>query len=318
MSCETIVTYELPINETKLVIEGSIENDGVPLVIVSRSFPFFGDVNFNDISELLVQEAKVTVSNSDRSIELMEYNPDNLGALSDTDFALIEPILEQLIGFDVDQSLVEFLPDITFYSVAPEDVDFIGVIGKRYDLKVELFNHEIFGNTEVNSNTFIPFPVTMDSLWVEKHPNEDIDTNLVQLRGRFLDPDTIGNFYRIFNRANAGPFLTSSNSVFDDAFIEGESIPINIVRGQSEIERQEDFDFDLDGYWAPGEIAEVKFCMIDEPHYQFWRTVENERNNLGSPFGSYTILASNLGDNAVGVWGGYASTVLSILITEVE
>ena len=71
ISCETVVTYELPINETKLVIEGSIENGGVPLVIVSRSFPFFGDVNFNDISSLLIQEAKVTVSSPNESIELI-------------------------------------------------------------------------------------------------------------------------------------------------------------------------------------------------------------------------------------------------------
>ncbi len=313
-----MVTYELPINETKLVIEGAIENDGVPLVIVSKSFPFFGNVNFNDLSELLIPEAKVTVSNVSREVELMEYDPQVLGALSDTDFALIEPILEQIVGFDIDQSLVGFLPDITFYTVSPADLDFIGVIGTDYDLKVELFDHEIFGDIVVNGSTFIPFPVTLDSLWVEAHPNEDVDTNLVQLRARFDDPDTVGNFYRIFNRANGGPFLTASNSVFDDAFIEGASIPISITRGQTEAERQEETDFDIVGYWAPGEIAEVKFCVIDEPHYEFWRTVENEKNNLGSPFGSYTILSSNLDNGAVGNWGGYASTTMSILITEVN
>lgn len=318
-ACETVVTYELPVNDTKLVVEGSIENGGAPLVILSRSFPFFGDVNFNDINQLLVKGAIVTVSSSNRSVELLEYDRDRLTALSDDEFALIEPALEQFIGFDIDSSTIEFLPDITFYTVSPEDVDFLGSPGESYALDIEITEHEVLGSLNVNAVTSIPQPVVLDSLWVEAHPNEDIDTNLVQLRARFKDPDTLGDFYRVFNRVNGGPFLTATSSVFDDAFINGESIPFTVTKGQTEVDKQEDPDFDVDGYWAPGELAEVKFCVIDRAHYDFWRTVENEKNNLGSPFGSYTILASNFNnDDVVGIWGGYASTISSIIITEVE
>ncbi len=315
-----MVTYDLPINQTKLVVEGSIENDAPPLVFLSISFPFFGDVNFNNLDELLVKDAAVTVSNANRTVNLVEYGKDELIALNANDFEMIAPIIEQVIGFSISQEQIDsfynFIPNFSFYTVAPSDFDFVGEFGTTYNLNIELTNDERFGTAVFTSTTSIPTPLSFDSLWVEDHPNSEIDT-LYQLRGRIDDPDTTGNYYRIFNRANGGPFLTSNTSVFDDAFFAGESIPFTIFKGIPERKKLEDPDFDVDGYWEPGDTAEVKLCMITEDHYQFWRTVENEKGNLGSPFGSFTIIASNIvGERAVGVWGGYASTLTSIIIPE--
>jgi len=94
-SCEEVITIELTVSDPQIVVEGSIENDGVPLVILSRSFPFFGDVNINDITALLLDGAIVTVSDGVRTEQLVEYNPDNLAAMDSADFELIAPILEQ-------------------------------------------------------------------------------------------------------------------------------------------------------------------------------------------------------------------------------
>jgi hypothetical protein len=320
ISCETVVTFDLPINQTKLVVEGSIENDAPPLVFLSISFPFFGDVDFNNLDELLVRDAIITVTEGVNSVELIEYGKDELIALSADDFATIAPIIEQVIGFPIDQETLDtfynFIPNFSFYTVKPADFGFVGELGKTYDLKIELTDDARFGTAIYTASTNISYPISLDSLWVEDHPNEENDT-LFQLKARLDDPDTTGNFYRYYTSVNGGPFLTSNTSVFDDLFIDGESVPLTIFKGQTEREKLEDPDFEVDGYWAPGDTALVKLSMINNDHYQFWRTVENEKNNLGSPFGSYTIIQSNIvGDRAVGIWGGYGSTTLSIIIPE--
>ncbi|MEZ5024645.1 MAG: DUF4249 family protein [Chitinophagales bacterium] len=328
ISCETVVNYELPINATKIVVEGSIENGHPPLVILSKSFPFFGNVNFNNLDELLIKNAVINVSDGNRTVTLMEYNKQALVDLSEGDFNLIYPTLEQIIAPSLEQfgdieitqdtirKYLLFLPNFTFYTVAPSDIDFIGEVNRAYGLAINLIDDATFGTRALSAVTTIPGLVNMDSLWVEDHPNSEIDT-LFQLRTRFRDPDTLGNFYRYFTRVNGGAWLTASASVFDDGFINGESIPFSVTKGQTERAKLEDPDFDVDGYWAPGDTAEVKICNITEDHYQFWRTVENEKSNNGSPFGSFTILASNIqGEDAVGIWGGYASTILTLVITE--
>ena len=313
-SCEEVISVSLTLSDPKVVVEGSIENDLPPLVFISRSFPFFGDVDINNIEALFVRGAIVTVSDGTSEVRLMEYDRAAAQALSESDFELIAPILEQYLGFEVSQDIISFTIDFSFYSVAPEDIDFVGVIGRSYGLNIQLIGDPLFGTLELNAQTHIPNPVSLDSLWVEAHPLEEIDT-LFQLRTRLADPDTIGNFYRGFNKADEGAYLTSTNSVFDDAFINGESFPFTVFKGQTERDKLEGGDIDVIGYWSPGDSAQVKLCTIDEAHYDFWRTVENEKNNLGSPFGSFTVIASNV-EGAVGIWGGYASTFISIVIPE--
>lgn len=318
--CETIVTLDLPENSTKLVVEGSIENGSAPVVILSRSFPLFGNVNFNDLEQVLIRGAKVKVASSTRAVELMEYTVEALVNLSPEDYALIEPTLEQFLGFDVSQGILDtlqqFIPAISFYSVAPSDFDFVGELETNYDLTINLKNDSIFGTQTYSASTYIPGLVPIDSIWVTDHPNDEIDT-LYELRARFQDPDTLGNFYRIFNRFNGGIYLTSTTSVFDDAFINGESIPFTVFRGRTEREKLGPRDADLDGYWQANDVIQVKFCNITSEHYRFWRTVEREKGNAGSPFGSFTILDSNIkGENAIGIWGGYAVSTINFVIPE--
>ncbi len=319
IACETVVTYDLPINDPKIVVEGFIENDLAPVVFLSRSFPFFGEVNVNNLDELLIPGAKIQVSEGNNTIMLKEYNKQSALAVSEEDFDnLIAPVIEQFIGFSISQGTLDsfslFIPNFVFYTVAPEDITFVGELGKTYGLQINILDHPIFGTKQLTATTNIPNLVRLDSLWSEDHPNSENDT-LFQLRARFTDPPISGNYYRIFNSVNSEPLYTANNSVFDDAFINGESIPFSVTKGQSEEDKLGDQNTDVDGYWSPGDTATVKFCSINEDHYQFWRTVENEKGNLGSPFGSFTIIASNV-EGAVGIWGGYASSSISYIIPE--
>lgn len=154
-------------------------------------------------------------------------------------------------------------------------------------------------------------PLAFDSLYFRPHPNPEVDS-LISLMGRIQDPPMLGNYYRFFTKRNSGPWVTTFQTVFDDAFFNGSSLPINVPYGLSRTERTEDFNPDTFGYFHKGDTCYVKLCMIDEAHYDFWRTVEAERGNQGNPFGSFIKVRSNI-KGGIGVWGGYGSVIQSAI-----
>ncbi len=152
--------------------------------------------------------------------------------------------------------------------------------------------------------------MSFDSLWIEPHPNASLADSFFQLYGRLREPAATGNFYRYFTKADNGPWLISDQSVFDDAFINGQVFKIFIPKGHN-YGAQASTDFNRSGYWDISDsICTVKLSSVDKPHYDFWRTLEANRSSNGNPFGSFVYVKTNI-NGALGIWGGYASTVLS-------
>jgi hypothetical protein len=292
--CEREINVDLPLPKDQIVVEGYIENGLPPYVFITRNQPFFGGIDLNDLSSYFVRGAKVVVSEGVNQIELVEYSSALLNLLDPEE----RQQLADLFGISLDSTGA--LPDFSIYSV-PLNSTFVGEVGKTYDLYI------IAEGKELTATTSIPGPVGFDSLWVRPHPNPDIDT-LVQLFGQITDPDTLGNFYRYFTRRNSGPYVTGFNTVFDDLVINGGSFPIQVPYGISRTDRGESFDINTFGYWKKGDTCYVRLAMIDRPHYSFWRTLEAERANQGSPFGSFVIVKTNI-NGGLGIWGGYGSTI---------
>ena len=88
------------------------------------------------------------------------------------------------------------------------------------------------------------------------------------------------------------------------------------------------FDFELDrgvnrndttsfyeGYFRfrRGDTITVKWCAIDQPQFDFWRTLEFELNDQGSPFASPVIIQSNI-VGSLGIWGGYAPDYKTVIV----
>ncbi len=61
-SCEKEIEIELPDTPDKVVVEGYIEQDKNPFIIITRSTEFFGTLDFNTFSNLFVLDAIVTIS----------------------------------------------------------------------------------------------------------------------------------------------------------------------------------------------------------------------------------------------------------------
>lgn len=297
-ACEKEIKLNTNSYENAIVVEGHIENDLPPFVLLTKSTPFYGNINLNNIASYFVTGAKITVSTDDDSVQLVEYNSAFVQLLPDS----VVFALAAQFGLNID-SIGDF-PDISIYTIAPTDARFFGRVGKKYDLRIEV------DGKILTSTTTIPQPVFFDSLWTQPHPNPAYADSFFQLYGRLNDPIEKGNYYRYFTKADNGTFLISDRSVFDDGPINGLKIDYFIPKGHP-IGQFSDQDFNTAGYWnIQDTVCTVKLSMLDKAHYDFWRSLEANRQSQGNPFGSTIFIKSNI-NGGLGIWGGYGSMTSS-------
>ncbi|MDA7501995.1 DUF4249 domain-containing protein [Chitinophagales bacterium] len=202
--------------------------------------------------------------------------------------------------FAIDTAGVEVVIYVDLFS------QLAGERGKTYSLEIE-YEEQLYTAT-----TQIPNILPMDSIWAETVTIGDNDS-LARVSVQFNDADTLGNYYRYFTQRNSEPMYPGLNSVFDDLVINGETFPAIIDRGY---DRNSDIDFEYFGYFNRGDTVVVRNCGIDEEHFRFWQTMEAAGNG-GGPFSPITIVKSNIvGENVLGIWGGYSIDEQSIIIPE--
>ncbi len=70
ISCEEPIDIEIPDAKNQLVVEGSIDIDDVARISLSNSLGYFDPLNVDAVQDLLVTDAKVTLSNGSITEEL--------------------------------------------------------------------------------------------------------------------------------------------------------------------------------------------------------------------------------------------------------
>jgi len=180
----------------------------------------------------------------------------------------------------------------------------VGEIGKTYSLTIQAE-----GKT-ITSVTTIPQPLPLDSIWWQPANVPDSD-QFVKLVCQYSDPPTPGQYVRYFTKENSQPFYPGYNSVFSDDFVNGQTFNFILDKG---VDRNDTTAF-YEGYFdfRKGDTVTVKWCAIDQPHFNFWRTLEYELGSQGSPFASPTIIQGNI-NGGLGIWGGYAPSYKSMII----
>lgn len=295
-SCERDITVDLPKGEEKLVVEGYIENGLPPYVILTHNVPVFSQTNVDDISNLFVHDAFVQVTDGIDTVTLREYNSDNLPENVKRQLANIFQVDEEVLTGNNDEDQINF----SLYSI-PLGNFFLGKENTRYQLMVKTGQYIARAETVVRSKALV------DSIFFKSVGVED----LVRLFIRINDPADEVNYYRYFTKRNREPFYAGYlASVANDKLVNGSTFIFPIDRGEP---RAAKVNFDLYGYFFYGDTVVVKFCDIDKAHYDFWNSLEEDFRNQGNPFGSPTIIQSNV-DGALGVWGGYCCDYDTLII----
>jgi hypothetical protein len=283
-SCEEEYTPVKSGDGPKYVVEGYIEagqNPFPPYVLLTKSFDFYGTLTPEQFTGSFVHGAEVHVSDGTQDVVFPEI------CLSD----LPEELRKQaaaLFGFNADSLAIDYC---VYYDLTgqlhPEE-------NKKYDLRIIADGHII------TASTFIPVHVPIDTLHFEPPPGKPNDT-LAQLKCGISDPPGVRNFYRYFGATNGGPLKTTFSSVEEDLFFDGKSFEFQLFNPRT---TDADADPDEFGLYFVGDTITIKWCSMDEAHFNFWNTLEFSNANQG-PFSSYTRLQSNI-NGGLGIWGGYS------------
>lgn len=280
LGCEKKVDFDLKDAAQLLTVDASIENGQDPVVILTKSLNYFSKVSADVISNSLVKDAEVYISNGSTTHQLRRYD----GVVPGT--------------------TVPF----SFYSSDPASPLTIikGELGKQYQLRI------VWQQKEYKATTNIPqIRKTVDSLWWVKAPNTPDTSTKAVVRAKVKDPQPFGDYARYFTKVNSDAFFPGFNSVFDDAFVNGTTYTVDVDRG---VDRNAEMDFDEYGFFKKGDTVTVKFSNIDKATFDFWRTVEFSYQSIGNPFSSPTKILGNISNGALGYFGGYANQFTTVII----
>ena len=278
-SCEKDVDIELDPREESLVVDASIENGGVPFVILSRSLGYFSKIDPQVLSASFVRNAVVHVSDSRSKARLVQDS-------------MTLPGGNRIVYYTMDPR-------------SPQAV--IGRTDTRYVLEIEAG-----GKTYTASTTIPPFKRVIDSLWWEplKGALEPKDSAKALLMLRGTDKPGLGSYVRYFTKVNREPFLPGFNSVYDDQIIDGTTYTVTVDKG---IDRNGDFEPD-DAFFKRGDTVTLKLCDIDKQTYDFWRTLEFTYQSVGNPFSNPVKVLGNVSNGALGCFSGYAAQFRTLVI----
>ncbi len=276
--CEKTIELNPESRQPLLVVDGNIENGKAPVVFLSTSLDYFGQINPQILIGSQVTKATVTVTDGVMSSVLKQY----------------------LLPLGGGYNLVYYTTDTLNPSA-----EIMGVPGKTYQLKID------YNNVLYSSTTTVPVVAKIiDSLWWKQAPFTS-DTTKVVLTSKVTDPKGYGNFIRYFTKVNDGTFLPGQFSVFDDQIVDGTTYSIQVDQGIDRNNRPSDSAY---GFFHRGDTITVKFANIDKGTFDFWRTLEFGYSNVGNPFSSPTKILGNVDNNALGAFCGYGVQYKTLIV----
>ncbi len=269
-SCEKNVSVDIPTASEEVVVEGRIETDTFPIVVLSKTLPFFGEINRNEFLNQTIPGATVVVSD---------------GTLTDT--------------------LIQILPDYGVYF----GTQIRGQAGKSYTLSVQVNGKTLRSVTTIPypvklDSVWWKVNGNKDSLGFAWAHLTDPDTigNCYQWLAQRLNKYTYG---KEIGRQKDSVFVAGLGSAFEDKFFNGKSFDFSFARGEFSFSDKEDDTNDEQFYFKRGDTVVVKYCSIDRASFEFWRTEDSQVQSNGNPFGSPAPISTNI-KGGLGIWAGYA------------
>jgi hypothetical protein len=276
IGCEKDVTVPVPDATTEIVVEGLIEVDTPAVVLLSRTLPFFGEIDMSDVYANSITGATVIVED----------------------------------GISVD-TLTQFLNYGIYIGNSIR-----GVEGRTYKLTVIAEGKTLTAVTTIPHKVYADSvwwkpEGTLDSLgWAWIH-FKDPDTlgNCYRMFTQRISHYTYGDDA---GKMKDTAFIISPGATFEDKFINNRSFDVNFARGSFTFSDKTEDQNDEKYYFKRGDTIVMKFCSIDFQTEEFWSTEEQQVQNNGNPFASPAPITSNI-TGGLGVWSGYAPTYDTIV-----
>lgn len=316
-SCEEEISLDFPLESTKLVIEGGIENGFPPFVILTKNAGYFDNIDTNTYIDLFVNDASVQVWTT------------NENGTNDT------IRLDKIPDYPIYTSLLYWsqLNNENPYAINDPFFQNWSKPNREYNLVIK------WNNKTITSSTTIPMPTTLDCLWVVKDEYNNRDFKY-DIKGIYNDPIEIENNILIKTRRSEHwgvDSISFNNAVLKDKRdnkIDVVDVGIDILYNGLEYEtsfprknegniasasfnssRIKYYNNEKDSIEIPHDIAIVKFCQIDEPALKFWRSIIRQFGSNGNPFQEPLNIVSNINEG-YGGWTGYGAVYYKIPIID--
>ena len=286
LGCQTEIEVELPDYTSKLVIEGTIENDKPAMVVLSRSIPFFSEIDIQYILQnVLVRDAEVWVTADDGETEQLSFQ---LYGESPYYMAFVSPTLR-------------------------------GREHMGYTLTV------ICNDTTYTAHTTIPSTFDLDSIWIDStYITGEFNNHRGNVRCLLTDNPAEDNYYSFSVKVRNHLFtdrlwVYSLPMAFDDQTFNGQTFNFEVLRAgvssflmpeMDEETRKAYFSFN----YMRGDTIYVRHSLIDHETYRFMISGGSDAIFGSNPFTNPAPVSSNLrGGNVLGNWSGFASKVDTII-----
>lgn len=315
LSCQEEINLDLPDAETKIVVEGQIEQNFPAYVILTKNQGYFDAITENTWSQSFIKDANVSVERSDGEKR-------NLTLLS------LQDIEAYLPGISLPTDY-EFYVYIDLYG----NWEQFSKKGYRYKLEIDWNNQHIDAITSIPN---IPSP-PLDCVWVKKAEggaNSSLKDHHCYIWIKYVDPDTIGNSiiasykrisHDIYNDNNIENkpdkvFRKFLESARNDIIANGKSFPTYFATKTIDEDNwlgafNSTYDTVIDNTTITLDADTVlfKFAQIDMKAYKFWRSLERQAGGAGNPFAEPMNLVSNI-NGGLGIWAGYGAAYYKVPI----
>ena len=207
LSCSKEVKINIPGFASQLVIDGTIETNGNPLVLLSQSANIYSETNLSSYLNNFITNADVKVVHG---LDTFNLSPMNIGDLPLASQKKLAEMLE--IGY-----WETILLPIKVYS----NLELIATANSSYELIID-YNSKIYKST-----TFIPLPSTLDNLyWKPEISNPLYGKSWARLSDNSTQYDAYKWEVRRINKNSENEdldliFRKTNDAYFDDRFCNG-------------------------------------------------------------------------------------------------
>lgn len=290
LSCSKEVKIDIPAYNSQLVVDGTIESNGHPIVLLSKSANIYSGSDLNTYLNNFISDANVKVVCGSDTFELAPFHVSELPLESQKKLA------EML---EIKYSEVILLPIKVF-----SNNELTATVNSYYELIIE-YESKIY-----NATTYIPSSTSLDNLyWKPEINNPTYGKSWARLSD---NPNQYDAYKWEVKRINKNAdnedfdiiFKKTNDAYFDDSYFNGLSFDFFY---DSPLKRKDSTHLkEFKKFYFIGDSIVVKFSKMDLKTYTFFRQKRSQMNNANSPFASPINITSTISGGALGIWGGFS------------
>lgn len=293
VACTKEVKIDIPGFKEQLVVDGSIETDMPPIVLLSRSKDIYSPTSIEAFLSSFVTDAQVYVSDGTNEYELDLLCSDNLPPGT-------EDLISGFLGVTPEQ-----LSQFNVCAYTSFNTAIWGEVGKTYHLRIVHDGKEYTGTTQILQ------PHALDSTWWKEENNNPgwgfSYGRLTDLAGSYdAYKWEVKRIQTIGGKPLDNSYKTPFSGVFNDEFFDGKTFNFSYENPFTVDDKE--IDKEYRARYKYGDSVAIKFSKIDQGTHDFLFSKMAQQMSAGNPFASPMNVKTNLSGGCLGVWAGYSPT----------